>query len=117
MGRKRYNPSGRGKGLIQASASISSGTEGWAMHTDEYEISLSREIALCRKKVKKLQDALARRAKQGGMTTEAFLQALGEGCPSEQHPLQSWNQEYQELQYWEKVLTEYQGVLESLKRL
>ena len=87
------------------------------MHTDEYEISLGREIAFCRKKVRQLQDALERRAKHCGMTTEAFLQALEEGCLSEQHPVQSWNQEYQELQYWQKTLTEYEAVLESLKRL
>ena len=51
------------------------------------------------------------------MTTEAFLQALEEGCLSEQHPIQSWNQEYQELQYWQKSLTEYEEALESLKWL
>ena len=87
------------------------------MHTDEYEISIGREITLCRKMVRRLKDALARREKQYGMTTAAFLQALEEGCLSEKHPIQSWNQEYQELQYWQKILTEYEEALESLKRL
>ena len=85
------------------------------MHTDEYEISLGREIASCRKKVRQLQDALERREKQCGMTTEAFLQTIEAGCPSEPHPLQSWRQEYQELLYWQKLLTEYEAALESLK--
>jgi hypothetical protein len=49
------------------------------MHTDEYEISLGREITLCRKRVRQLQDSLARREKQCGMTKAAFLQALEEG--------------------------------------
>ena len=87
------------------------------MHTDEYEISLGREIAFCRKRVRQLKDSLERREKQCGMTTAAFLQALEEGCLSEQHPMQNWKQEYQELQYWQKTLTEYQEVLESLKWL
>ena len=87
------------------------------MHTDEYEISIGREIAFCRKMVRQLKDSLERREKQCGMTTEAFLQALEEGCLSEQHPIQSWNQEYQELQYWQKILTEYEEALESLKWL
>jgi hypothetical protein len=87
------------------------------MHTDEYEISIGREIALCRKMVRQLKDSLERREKQYGMTTEAFLRALEEGCLSEQHPIQSWNQEYQELQYWQKILTEYEKALESLKWL
>ncbi len=87
------------------------------MHTDEYEISIGREISLCRKMVRRLQEALARREKQYGMTTEAFLQALEDGCRSEKPPIQSWNQEYQELQYWQKILSEYEEALESLKRL
>jgi hypothetical protein len=87
------------------------------MHTDEYEISIGREITFCRKRVRQLKGALERREKQCGLTTEEFLQALEKGCLSEPHAIQSWNQEYQELQYWEKVLTEYEEALESLKRL
>jgi hypothetical protein len=87
------------------------------MHTDEYEISIGREIALCRKMVRKLKDSLERREKQWGMTTEAFLKAPEGACLSEQHSIQSWNQEYQELQYWQKMLTEYEKALESLKFL
>jgi ABC-type bacteriocin/lantibiotic exporter with double-glycine peptidase domain len=87
------------------------------VHTDEYEISIGREIAFCRKMVRRLKDSLERREKQYGMTTEAFLQALEERCLSEQQPMQSWNQEYQELQSWQKRLTEYEKALESLKWL
>ncbi len=87
------------------------------MHTDEYEISIGREIAWCRKMVRKLKDSLARREKQCGMTTKSFLQAMEEGGLSEQHPMQGWNQEYQELQYWQKTLSAYEEALERLKRL
>ncbi len=87
------------------------------MHTDEYEISIGREIAFCRRMVRQLKDSLERREKQCGMTTAAFFQALEEGSLSEQHLIQSWNQEYQELQYWQKILTEYEEALENLKWL
>jgi hypothetical protein len=87
------------------------------MHTDEYEISIGREIALCRKMVRKLKESLERREKQCGMTKEAILQALEDRCQSEQHPIQSWKREYQKLQYWQKLLAEYEDALESLKRL
>ncbi|MCK9377757.1 MAG: hypothetical protein M0P73_16620 [Syntrophobacterales bacterium] len=87
------------------------------MHTDEYEMSIGREIAFCRKMVKQLKDSLERREKQGGMTTEAFLRALEEEGLSEQPPIQSWKQEYQYLQYWQKTLAEYEEALESLKWL
>jgi hypothetical protein len=87
------------------------------MHTDEYEISIGREIALGRRMVRKLKDSLERREKQCGMTTEAFLQTLEEGCLSEQHPIQGWREEYQKLRYWQKMLTEYEEAMESLKWL
>jgi hypothetical protein len=87
------------------------------MHTDEFEISLGREIALCRKRVRKLQESLARREKQYGMTTAAFLAALAGGGLSEPHATQSWSQDYQELLYWQKMLAEYEAARESLKWL
>jgi hypothetical protein len=87
------------------------------MHTDEYEISLGREIALCRKRVRQLQDSLARREKRCGMTTAAFLKAVAGGGLFDQQSMQGWNQEYQELQYWQKMLTEYEEARESLKWL
>ena len=92
-------------------------TKVWAMHTDEYEISIGREIALCRRMVRQLKDSLERGKKQCGMTMEAFLQALEEGYLSEKHPIQNWNQEYQNLKFWQKMLSEYEVDLESLKRL
>jgi hypothetical protein len=67
--------------------------------------------------VRQLRDSLERREKQCGMTAEAFLQTLEEGFLSEQHPIQSWNQECQELQYWQEMLTQYEEVLENLKWL
>ncbi len=87
------------------------------MHTDEYEISLGREIAFCRKMVRRSKDSLERRERQSGMTTAAFIEALEKGGLSGQHPVQSWTQEYERLQYWQKMLAEYEEALESLKWL
>jgi DNA/RNA-binding domain of Phe-tRNA-synthetase-like protein len=87
------------------------------MHTDEYEISLGREIALCRNMVRKLKESLERQEKQFGMTTAAFIQALKREGLTEQPIIQTWNQEYQELQTWQKRLTEYEEALQSLKLL
>jgi hypothetical protein len=87
------------------------------VHTDEYEISIGREIDLCRRMVRQLKNALERRERQCGMTTAAFLQALEEGRLTEQHSIQCWNQEHQKLQFWQKMLAEYEEALESLKRL
>jgi hypothetical protein len=85
------------------------------MQTDEYEISLAREIAICRKMVRRLQDSLARREKQGRLTKAEFLQARDKGGPSAPSAQAGWQRDYQELQYWHKLLAEYEQALHSLK--
>ena len=87
------------------------------MHTDEYEISLGREITLCRNRVKKLKKSLEKLEKQCGLTTAALLEILETSDASEQPTLQSWSREYQELQYWQKMLRDYEAARESLKWL
>jgi len=85
------------------------------MHTDEYEISIGREISLCRRFVKKLGNLLHKREKQYGMTTEAFLRAMEEGRLSEQIHFRVWREEYRDLQYWQKMLNDYEEALRLLK--
>ena len=85
------------------------------MHTDEYEISLGREITLCRNRVKKLKKSLEKLEKQCGMTTAAFLQAQEEGGLAAGLPIRDWNREYRELQYWQKTLMEYENALAGFK--
>jgi hypothetical protein len=69
------------------------------MQTDEFEISLSREIAICRNMVRRLQDSLTRRER-------------GPAAP-EAEP--GWQRDHQELQYWQKLLREYEHALHSLR--
>jgi hypothetical protein len=85
------------------------------MHTDEYEISIGREITLCRKFIKQIRDSLHMREKQHGITTETLLQAVVEGRVGEQSDFRSWRKEYKELQYWQKMLNEYEEALRTLK--
>jgi hypothetical protein len=86
------------------------------MHTDEYEISIGREISLCRKVIKRLRNALNDREEQYGMTTEAFLLAPEPGRPAEQNrDLQSWYNDHEELQRWQQRLSEYEKALQTLK--
>jgi hypothetical protein len=85
------------------------------MQTDEYEISLSREIAICRKMIRRLQDSLTKREKQGHMTTAEFLEAPEKGGPSGPPAQPGWQQDYQELQYWQQLLADYELALHSLK--
>jgi hypothetical protein len=43
------------------------------MHTDEYEISLSREIDVCRGRVRAIKKTLYKMEQKYGITTEQFL--------------------------------------------
>ena len=92
-------------------------SKGSPVHTDEYEISLGREITLCRNRVRKLKKSLERLEKQYGITTAGFLQALETGDPQAQSALQIWNRDYQALQYWQNMLSDYEAARESLKSL
>ena len=61
------------------------------MHTDEYEISIGREIDFCRKMVRKLKDSLERRGEKQceKERRKRFYKPSEEGCLFEQHPIQS----------------------------
>jgi hypothetical protein len=87
------------------------------MHTDEYEISIGREISLCRRFVKQLSNSLNKWEKQYGMTTGALLQALEEGRLNERSHFRSWRENYQDLQYWQKMLNDYEEALQGLKEI
>jgi hypothetical protein len=84
------------------------------MHTDEYEISIGREITLCRKFIKQIRDSLYTRERQHGITTEELLQALEQGQLGERSEFQSWRKDHQDLWYWQKMLSEYEEALRTL---
>ncbi len=86
------------------------------MHTDEYEISIGREVNLCRKLIQKLRSAIRKHEKQHGMTTEEFLLRPAEGGTVESRPdFMKWRKDYTELQFWENMLGEYEKALENLE--
>ncbi len=87
------------------------------MHTDEYEISLGREIALCRAVIKRLTNALQAREKRYGMSTEAFLQVFDQGqLTGPKRDLRKWREDHQELPKWQQKLKEYQQALSMVKQ-
>ena len=87
------------------------------MHTDEYEISITKEIGVCRRFVKQLERALEKREQRHGMTTESFMQAYEEGRPENVEDLDGWSKDYRELQYWSKMLRDYEEALRIAKQL
>ena len=79
------------------------------METDEYTISLSRELAVCRSKVRSFRRELERLEKKHGMTTESFLAASG---PVAGPDAGLWRQHAEALARW----LERQGQFEEIVR-
>ena len=86
------------------------------MHTDEFEISIGREIRLCRRVSERLRNSILDKEKKYGMTTEAFLQFLEQSRSAVQNrDFQSWRKDHLELQSWQQKLSEYEKALQILK--
>jgi len=50
------------------------------MHTDEYEISLSREIDVCGDRIRAIKKTLCKMEQKYGISTEQFLDDLKNGA-------------------------------------
>lgn len=85
------------------------------MHTDEYEISIGREINLCERLIRGLKRSIRKREKRLGISTEDFLRALSDGRLSDTEPeFADWLKDCRDLRDWERMLKGYENVLEGL---
>jgi hypothetical protein len=87
-----------------------------AMHTDEYEISLSRELDVCRKKVSTLQKNLSRMENKFNMKTGAFLKDFNEGkIDKHNDDFITWVNDCDALRTWQERLKQYEDLFCSMK--
>lgn len=85
------------------------------MNTDEYEISIGREVDLCRRLIKILYREIHIFENRYGMDTETFLRNLEVEIQSgNEEDLLNWKKARQELQFWKKMLHEYESALSQL---
>ena len=69
------------------------------MHTDEYEISVGREISLGRKLIRGLKRSTQKKERQHGISTEVLLDALCQWQLAETNTdFLNWRRDCQELQ-------------------
>jgi len=86
------------------------------MHTDEYEISIAREINHCEWVVKKIQKRLAERQQRYGLTYPEAEIAAAEGRVSiKQRELGDWKEDFEALTVWEQRLEEYREALAVMR--
>jgi hypothetical protein len=86
------------------------------MHTDEYEISLARELQACEKTIAKIRKTLARLEGKYKITTEDFVRRVEGGEITEcGKDFISWMKEYEALKKWEISRGQYAELLHRMK--
>ena len=86
------------------------------MHTDEYEISLSRELNVCEKKIKKIRQVLIGLEMKYKMKTEVFVTELSSGnIAGQKEDFDVWIREYEALKKWEALRDQYADLLKKMK--
>jgi hypothetical protein len=91
-----------------------------AVHNDEFEISLSRELNLCNNTIQRIKKSLAILEQKHNKTTEIFIEELGSGKLAEQPGLKddydAWLSSYESLKRWEELERQYRETVRKLNR-
>jgi hypothetical protein len=80
------------------------------MHTDEYEISLNREIGVCRSKIASAKKELARLEKAYGLLTEQFVEGKTGVIAIPEKESARWKEAAATLSVWSARLLEYEDL-------
>jgi len=89
------------------------------LHTDEFMISFSREMNLCKKTIQKIKKSLDILERKHGKSTDQFMKELESGILSADADLQddyeAWKSSYASLQQWEELEKQYQEAYNMIK--
>lgn len=86
------------------------------LQTDEYGISISREITVCKNMIDRQQKALFRFEKRYDISTQQIVAGeLPEGG-GKASDLDEWRNGYEGLLAWQQRLREYEEAYKALKR-
>lgn len=86
------------------------------LQTDEYRISISREITVCRNMIDRQKKHQARFEKQYGISTEEMIKKEGLNIEIKVRDMDEWRNEYEGLLAWQQRLREYEEAYEALRR-
>jgi hypothetical protein len=88
------------------------------MHTDEYEISLSRELTVCKNTIQRIRKTLELLEQKHNTKTETVMEQLREGhrpVPEFKDDYDAWESSYASLKKWEELERQYQELYRALK--
>ncbi|MFA6498832.1 MAG: hypothetical protein WCV64_05820 [Desulfurivibrionaceae bacterium] len=86
------------------------------LQTDEYCISISREITVCRNMIDRQKKELTQFEKQYGFSTEQLLAGERSEIGGAARDLEAWRNGYQGLLAWQQRLREYEEAYNALRR-
>jgi hypothetical protein len=86
------------------------------MRTDEYEISMYREIDVCKRMIIGLKKTLAGIENKHNKSSSIFIKELEIGNdPDCKKDCREWKDNYEALKRWEEKLSQYEELYESDK--
>ncbi|MEZ0329057.1 MAG: hypothetical protein ABWK15_05810 [Dissulfuribacterales bacterium] len=84
------------------------------MHTDEYEISISREIVVCRNQIERVEKAISELV-QRHKWLEGFSTTDGHLDLKQKAVLDQWIELHEGLQAWRQRLKEYEEAYSAIR--
>ncbi len=85
------------------------------MHTDEYEISLTRELNVCRERVTRFRRRLDAYAKRFGADNPAQVVHTDKKNTATAAELQQWQDDIEALAIWAQRLADYETALRMMR--
>lgn len=87
------------------------------MHTDEFEISLRRELDVCKSTIKRIQEFLSIMERKHKLTTAEFIQRAQKGTlsPELQDDSEAWQNNFDSLLRWQEMQKQYEEMFHTLK--
>ncbi len=89
------------------------------MHTDEFEISLSRELKVCGNTIRRIRKTLDMMEQKHHKSTEAFIEEYKSGkmavdtdCKDD---FKAWDSSYESLKKWQDLERQYQEQYRVMK--
>ncbi len=85
------------------------------MHTDEYEISLDRELKVCESAIRQATRFLASMNAKYDLETRSFIEKYKAGALGKSREFNAWADSYRALQEWETRRDQYEELLRTMK--
>lgn len=85
------------------------------MRTDEYAITLSREVNICNKKLKEIEGFIAEMERKYNVKTEVFIEEYLRGERSGDKDFEKWKENYEALKIWRERKKQYDEIYMAMR--